>query len=169
MTRPEKISSLWLVVYLLLICLPAVSGVVDTEEFSSETLRLRYLDLTQELRCPKCQNQNLADSNSEISIDLRNEIRRMLEEGKSDSEITEFLVARYGDFVLYRPPVKSTTWMLWGGPAVLVLLGLVAILVVRRKNRPKADLGSGLSKEEQQKLDELLQASVNSNNDETKE
>ncbi len=157
--RRDRWCALWFLGLTLVFAQPVFSGVVETETFSSETLRQRYLDLTEELRCPKCQNQNLADSNSEIAIDLRAEVRRMLEEGKSDTEIINFLVARYGDFVRYRPPVKSTTWLLWGGPGLLVLLGLMAAVIVRRQNRGKAE-PAGLSPEEQQKLDQLLQDSA---------
>ncbi|MCL4128630.1 UNVERIFIED_CONTAM: hypothetical protein GTU68_002885 [Idotea baltica] len=85
----------------------------ELKEFSSDQLRDRFQVLVTELRCPKCQNQNLADSNSPISADLRTEIFRMLEEGSTDQEIIDFLVVRYGEFVMYRPPVKKTTLILW--------------------------------------------------------
>lgn len=141
---------------LAVLCLPALAGVVDTGEFSSEVLRLRYLDLTDELRCPKCQNQNLAGSNSAIAVDLRGEVRRLLEEGRSDTEIIDFLVARYGDFVRYRPPLKSTTWLLWGAPGLLVLMALMALWLTKRQRRPEAAASSALTVEEQQQLDQLL-------------
>lgn len=96
---------------------------IDVYEFENDQDRDRYLTLTTELRCPKCQNQNLADSNSQISIDLRAEVFRLLEEGKSNAEVKEFMVSRYGDFVLYRPPVQSNTLFLWAGPGLMLLLG----------------------------------------------
>jgi cytochrome c-type biogenesis protein CcmH len=84
----------------------------------------RVADLAEELRCLVCQNQTLADSNAPLAVDLRNEIREQLAAGKSERDVIEFMVARYGDFVLYRPPVKATTIALWVGPFVFVLLGL---------------------------------------------
>ena len=135
------------------------ADVLETREFADETLRLRYLDLIDELRCPKCQNQNLADSNSAIAIDLRNQVYRMLDEGKSDREIVDYLVTRYGDFVRYRPPLKSTTWLLWGTPVLLVLLIVAGVLVVRKQRKPQPDVSAELSLEEQQRLEVLLKSS----------
>ncbi len=86
----------------------------------------RFRALTSELRCLVCQNQTIADSNAALAVDLRNEVRRLLREGASDAAIVDFMVARYGDFVLYRPPLKSTTLPLWGAPALFLLLGLGA-------------------------------------------
>ena len=96
---------------------------IDTYEFKDEVERERFRSLTEELRCPKCQNQNIADSNAPIATDLRREIYRMLDDGRSDKEIVDFLVMRYGDFVMYKPPLDSRTWLLWYGP--FGLLGLV--------------------------------------------
>lgn len=96
----------------------------------------RFKALIEELRCLQCQNQNLADSDAPLAVDLRHEIAEMLRAGRSDDEIRLFLVERYGDFVLYRPPVKPTTWLLWFGP--LLILGVSAgtvVLVVRRRAR----------------------------------
>ena len=143
-----------------MLCLPLWAGVVGTDEFSSEVMRLRYLDLIEELRCPKCQNQNLAGSNSAIAIDLRAEVRRLLEEGRSDMEITDFLVARYGDFVRYRPPLKSTTWFLWGAPGLLVLMAMLALWLTKRQRRLEPTASSTLTVEERQHLDQLLNEPV---------
>ena len=153
---------------LIFLCLgsAATANVVEAEQFANETLRLRYLDLIEELRCPKCQNQNLADSNSAIAVDLRREVRRLLDEGKSDQEITDYLVARYGDFVRYRPPLKSTTWILWGAPGLLLLLGIIGVLMVRRQRRPQQNVQQNLNPQEQQQLDQLLlQSKVSSERD----
>ena len=96
----------------------------------------RLKRLEADLRCLVCQNQTLADSNAPLAEDLRREVRSLAVAGKSDDEIRAFLVARYGDFVLYRPPVKGTTWLLWFGPFVLLALGAVVWLaVVRRRSR----------------------------------
>ena len=97
---------------------------------------LRLKKLETELRCLVCQNQTLADSNADLADDLRREVRGLAREGKSDDEIKAYLVARYGDFVLYNPPVKSTTWLLWGGPfALLGGGGLLWWVVLRRRAR----------------------------------
>lgn len=95
----------------------------------------RFKTLTTELRCLVCQNQTIADSNAALAVDLRNEVQRMLAAGSSDAQIIEFMTARYGDFVLYRPPVKSTTLLLWAAPALFALLGLGGWGVLIRKGR----------------------------------
>ncbi len=87
----------------------------------------RLQKLSEELRCLVCQNQTIADSNAELAQDLRREVRGMIKDGKSDQEIVDFMVTRYGDFVLYRPPVKGITLLLWGGPVALMLFGLFAL------------------------------------------
>lgn len=138
------------------LCLPAW-GVIEVDQLSSPQLSERYQQLVAEYRCPKCQNQNLAESNSPISIDLRNEIRRLLEEGASDAEISDYLVARYGDFVLYRPKVQASTYLLWLTPAVLLLLGLlVVVFIVRRQKRAASASETSLSGAEQAALQALL-------------
>ena len=128
---------------------------VDTYEFADKVTQTRYTALTKELRCPKCQNQNLADSNSPIAADLRHQVYQLLNEGKSDMEITHYMVERYGDFVLYRPKVNNTTYILWFGPAILLLLGVaVIVLIIRRK--PQAPEKKALSAEQQDKLKQIL-------------
>lgn len=128
---------------------------VETYQFNDETTKLRYQDLVQELRCPKCQNQNLADSNSQIAIDLRRQVYQMLQQGKSDQEIVQFMVERYGDFVLYRPPLSSLTYLLWFGPFVLLFIGAVVVLVMVRKKKQLND-GVTLNAEQEAKLAELI-------------
>ena len=119
-----------------------------------EQYEARYKTLINELRCLVCQNETLADSNAELAVDLRREIRGMLVDGKSDPEITEFLVARYGDFVLYNPPVKPTTMMLWYGPFALLALGvLIAVITIRRRGRATP---TTLSATQQQQVQDLL-------------
>jgi cytochrome c-type biogenesis protein CcmH len=88
-------------------------------------LEKRVQEVSSELRCLVCQNQTLADSNAPLAVDLRNQVREQLERGASEREVREWMVARYGDFVLYRPPFKGSTLLLWGGPFLLLLLGLV--------------------------------------------
>ena len=120
--------------------------------------RERFRSLTEELRCPKCQNQNIADSNAPIATDLRREIYRMLDDGRSDKEIVDFLVMRYGDFVMYKPPLDSRTWLLWYGPFGLLGLGAIVlcVLVLRRRKVEKAPAQVALSKAERERLDALL-------------
>lgn len=128
---------------------------VDTYQFQDQVTQKRYNALVKELRCPKCQNQNLADSNSPIAADLRQEVYELLHQNKADIEIVDFMVKRYGDFVLYRPRVSSLTYILWFGPAFLLLIGVVVVVyVLRSKAQPKNQ--PSLSAEQQQKLDEIL-------------
>jgi len=106
------------------------------QDFRDAAEESRFQNLVKELRCLVCQNQNLADSDAGLAQDLRNEVFEMMRDGKTDSEIRDFLVARYGEFVLYRPPVQPTTWLLWFGPAAVLLAGLVVIVrIVQRRAR----------------------------------
>jgi cytochrome c-type biogenesis protein CcmH len=99
----------------------------------------RLMVISEELRCLVCQNETLAASRSDLANDLRREVRSLIKSGKTDPEIMEFLVSRYGDFVRYRPPVKPTTWMLWFGPFILLIGGIVVLVrVVRRNQRSSA-------------------------------
>lgn len=126
-------------VLLLTLLLGGTSMASDPLVFANDEQEARFLHLTRELRCLVCQNQNLADSDAPLAHDLRKEVFRMLEAGNSDEQIKAFLVDRYGDFVLYRPPVKSNTLALWLFPAVLLGIGAVVVLLaVRRQNRQPA-------------------------------
>ncbi|MDG2502766.1 MAG: cytochrome c-type biogenesis protein CcmH [Porticoccaceae bacterium] len=127
----------------------------EVVEFSDESLRPRFQQLVEELRCPKCQNQNLADSNSPISQDLRREIQRMLEQQMTDQQIKDYLKSRYSEFILYRPEVNKSTWLLWGSPVVIVLLGLL-ILMRHNRQKPTATASSSASADDQQRLAALL-------------
>ncbi|NKF51964.1 heme lyase NrfEFG subunit NrfF [Shewanella sp. WXL01] len=129
---------------------------VDTYEFKSDNNQKRALSLAHSLRCPQCQNQNLIDSNSPVAQDLRLEVYKMVDEGKSDDEIVNFMTTRYGDFVLYKPKLDSKTYILWGGPFVLLAIGLFVALVFVRKQRKAVEIDQGLSEEDQKQLDELL-------------
>jgi cytochrome c-type biogenesis protein CcmH len=107
-------------------------------------LEARVQALSEELRCLVCQNQNLADSHAELAIDLKNKVREMLQAGRSEKEVIDYMVRRYGDFVLYRPPVKATTWLLWGGPFVLFVaaLGFLFVKLRQRSRTTQAPLSS---------------------------
>ena len=103
-------------------------------------LEARMMAISSELRCLVCQNQTIADSHAELAVDLRTQVREMLQAGKTNEQITDYMVARYGDFVLYRPPFKAMTALLWIGPAAMVLIGLGTLfLVLRRRSRMAAD------------------------------
>jgi len=143
---------------LLLMLVGVAHAAIDTYEFASEAERARYRQLTEELRCPKCQNQNIADSDAPIAMDLRAEIYRKLEAGDSNAQIIDYLVARYGDFVLYKPPVTRRTLLLWYGPAALLVGGfmLVGVIVLRRR-KAGVEVSTGLSSDEQQRLAQLLE------------
>lgn len=146
---------------ILLVFLSASAwGVIEVDRLSSPELSERYQRLVAEYRCPKCQNQNLAESNSPISIDLRTEIRRLLEEGNSDEQISNYLVARYGEFVLYRPKVQANTYLLWLAPAALLLLGLgIVIFIIVRQRQALNPSEAQLSDAEREALEVLLQQS----------
>ncbi|MEW6998280.1 cytochrome c-type biogenesis protein CcmH [Colwelliaceae bacterium BS250] len=129
------------------------AGPIDTYAFNDEITELRFQKLNYELRCPKCQNQNLADSNSPIAQDLRKEVYDMLMDGRSDMEIMDFMVNRYGEYVLYRPRVNSMTYILWFSPIAFILIGgFVVFLFVRKRDVQPATL----NKEQQQQLDSIL-------------
>ena len=138
---------------LLLFVLPA-AAVIETYEFSSPELEARYRRLSQELRCPKCQNQNIADSNAPISEDLRRLLYRQLEAGASDEEILEDMVRRYGEFVRYRPDFDRNTAMLWLAPVLFLVIGVGLAAVVLR--RARGGEPAVLDSEEQARLEALL-------------
>lgn len=104
--------------------------------FDTDEQRERFQRFTHELRCPKCQSQTLAGSDAMISRDLKRELHRLIAEGKTDEEVVDFMVSRYGDFVLYRPPLQANTYLLWFGPALLVLVGLGVFGWVLYKRQP---------------------------------
>ena len=110
-------------------------GAIEAHTFSSDVERKRYQSFVEELRCPKCQNQNLSGSDSPISADLRRELYEMIKSGKSDMEIVTYMVDRYGEFILYRPRITPVTYVLWGAPAVLLILGVVLLMVMLRQRR----------------------------------
>lgn len=127
----------------------------ETFEFADEVQKTRYQALAKELRCPKCQNQNLADSNAPISKDLKLEVYNLLQEGKSDKEIVDFMVERYGEFVLYRPKVSKVTYVLWYGPAVLIIIGIICVIVIVRK-KPAKKVSAELTDEQKAQLESIL-------------
>ncbi|WP_369601776.1 cytochrome c-type biogenesis protein [Hahella sp. SMD15-11] len=131
---------------------------IDAYEFKSDADLERYERLTYELRCPKCQNNNIRDSNAPIAKDLRREVYRMINEGKTDEEIIQFMLDRYGQFVLYRPPLNGTTSLIWFGPLVVLILALGGVgWAVRRKARQSDAQDVSLTEEEAERLKALLE------------
>lgn len=148
----------------LLMVQPALAIVerpdVMPEDFSSPEEKQRFRALTEVLRCTVCQNQNLADSHASLARDLRHEILGLMHQGKSDEEIIAFLVARYGEFVRYRPPFNARTAVLWIGPFVFFVIALgTLVLIIRRRNRVQP--AGALNNEEQAALQETLQSLKN--------
>lgn len=154
-----KIYQFWQI-FILGMLLSVFSGnalaVIETYEFSSDDARERYNILVEELRCPKCQNQNLSGSNSPIAQDLRRELYRMIEAGDSDTAVKAFMVKRYGNFVLYRPPLDRNTIILWSMP---VILGFIALLIVLmfRSRLAKVAQSESLTAEEKEQLANILE------------
>ena len=139
----RALALLLLAGFALLAAMPAFAQATGDRaplEFRDRAEERRFHDLTSELRCVMCQNQSLADSNAPIAHDLRHEVFELMREGRSNEEIKTFLVGRYGEFVLYRPQLEGSTWLLWFGPLALLLLGgIVIVRIVRRRSA----LGSG--------------------------
>lgn len=134
----------------LLLCLLtslASAQAIEPLPFKDHAQELRFQQLTAQLRCPMCQNETLADSNAPIARDLRHEVFRLMQKGKSDAEIKQFLVDRYSDYVLYDPPVQPSTWLLWFGPLLFLLAGAAVVAVtVRKRSRvgtPTAPIDHG--------------------------
>lgn len=115
----------------------------------------RLIAISDEMRCLVCQNESLSGSRAELAQDLRRELRGLIRQGKTDAEIKEFMVSRYGDFVLYRPPVKPTTWLLWSGPFVLMVVGVIVLLVYLRR-RDRAMGREELTEDESKRAQALL-------------
>jgi cytochrome c-type biogenesis protein CcmH len=134
----------------------AVDSATEAALAADPVAEKRLQHLSEELRCLVCQNQTIADSNAELAQDLRREIRGMIKDGKTDREIIDFMVARYGDFVLYRPPVKGITLLLWGGPVALMLIGMFALLRYLRRRATRMADDQPLSTDETIRADALL-------------
>ncbi|GEA49609.1 cytochrome C biogenesis protein CcmH [Vibrio inusitatus NBRC 102082] len=131
-------------------------AVIEIHEFDSPEQEQQFHELNQTLRCPKCQNNTIGDSNAELALDLREKVYEMTKEGKSKQEIVDYMVARYGNFVTYQPPFTAATAILWLGPLCVVLIGFGFILTRSRRKPAKAAKSTPLSAEEQQRLDALL-------------
>ena len=145
----------WLFLTALLFSSVAFSA-IDALNFTSPQQESDYHQLTQSLRCPQCQNNNIADSNATIAVDMRGKVFELLQEGKSKNDVVDYMVARYGNFVTYDPPITASTLVLWIAPLLLVLLGVVFLL--RRKPKAQSAVKSQdvLTDEDNTRLAELL-------------
>ncbi len=154
MTRGLPFIRFIAAVSIVTLCVPVVAA-IDVYEFANDAERARFRGLTDELRCPKCLNTNLAGSDAPIASDLRREIHRLIGEGRSDGEIRDFMVLRYGDFVLYRPPFRWDTAVLWIAPTALLFIGafVVFLIVWRRRGAEPAVI----SADEESRLARLLE------------
>ena len=148
-------GSVALALFIVLLASPA-SAVIESYAFDSAEQEQRYQHFTAELRCPKCQNQNLADSSSPISEDLRRELHRLIQAGNTDEEITEFMVSRYGEFILYRPPLDRNTAVLWLFPIFLLLIAAIVLMVMLKRSQVSAP-AADMSEDRQRQASALLQ------------
>ena len=141
--------------FLILLALGSALGKEAIPMAEDPVVEQRLIAISEELRCLVCQNESLAGSRADLALDLRRELRALIKQGQTDEQIKEFMVSRYGDFVLYRPPVKPTTWVLWLGPFVLMLAGVAALVVyLRRRSREVAN--ETMTDEERQQANALL-------------
>jgi cytochrome c-type biogenesis protein CcmH len=120
-------------IFLVMLLFSHALMAIDPTNYRNAEEEQRFRNLAAELRCVMCQNQSLADSNAMIAKDLRQELLSLIREGKSDEEIKQFMVSRYTDFVLYKPPVRPGTWLLWFGPLLILLIGIASILIIIKK------------------------------------
>ncbi|MAR91122.1 MAG: cytochrome c-type biogenesis protein CcmH [Pseudomonadales bacterium] len=141
---------LWLLVW-------ASSGALATinaYDFDNPEQEQQFRQLITELRCPKCQNQNISDSNAGLAKDIKDRAYRLIQEGRSNDQITQYMVDRYGDFITYRPPLKPSTWFLWFGPFVVTMLAVLVLLALKLRNRPRPP--APVPAEQQHKVEQLL-------------
>lgn len=140
--------------FLMCVSFSSISAPVETFQFDSPETEKIFHKLSEELRCLVCQNQNVAESNADLAKDLRLEIYTMLSEGKTEDEIVDFMVQRYGDYVLYRPPLKPMTWLLWFGPIIIFTIGLVFVVRFMR-SQDDATQTDSLSKDDIERIKNL--------------
>jgi len=145
-----------LLTVLLAVCLPvSATTTLESFKFTNADGEQRFKDLIAELRCLVCQNQSLLDSDAELAHDLRSEVYEKMQAGQTDAEIIDFLVARYGDFVLYNPPVKPATYLIWFGPFVLLAIALALLGFALKRQRRPAGL-KPITEKDRQQLDRVL-------------
>ncbi|MGC7589070.1 cytochrome c-type biogenesis protein [Bisgaard Taxon 46] len=141
---------------ILLLFSVSTFAAIDALEFSSQQQEKDYHELTKELRCPQCQNNNIADSNATIAVDMRHKVFELLQEGNSKQDVVNYMVERYGNFVTYAPPLTAATIALWVVPALLVVIGVIVLF--RRKTKAKEQaVEPNLSAEELERLKKILE------------
>jgi cytochrome c-type biogenesis protein CcmH len=150
---------LFTLIWLLSVNIPLSAATLSEYKFEDAAQTEDFRAIIEEMRCLVCQNESLAGSNAELAVDLRNEIYDMMQAGQTKDDVIQFMVARYGDFVLYNPPMKPSNYPLWFGPLILFLIG--AILLLRTLNRKKRSQEATLSDDEQQRLTSLLKQTTN--------
>ncbi|MBU3605424.1 MULTISPECIES: cytochrome c-type biogenesis protein [unclassified Polynucleobacter] len=147
-------------IFLIALCLLSI-GISQAKDAAplvdDPVTEQRLISISEEMRCLVCQNESLAGSRSDLANDLREQIRVLIKEGKSDEQIRNFMVERYGDFVLYRPPVKPITWLLWLGPFIILLIGVAGLFTYLRRRNASAN-NIALSDEDNRRLDDLLKS-----------
>ena len=139
-----------LIIMLMLVLAPTAFAIDSAPAFDDPAMQARYTELINRLRCVTCRGYSIADSNIELASDLRRQVRELMGQGKSDDEIFQYMTDRYGDYILYDPPVTARTWILWGAPIFLLVAGVVgAFIVISRKSHlpdtDPADPGLGAS------------------------
>ena len=140
----QRAVSLLFAMILSCLWLPMAHAVDSEPPFGNPQLQQRYENLIHDFRCLVCFDESIANSDADLAADFRRQVHLMIEQGKSDQEIKDFMVKRYGDFVLYQPPVQPSTWLLWGGPFVLLLIALIALAFIlrRRAHMDEAEEGN---------------------------
>ena len=152
------IKLLTVMAFAMVIALSAVQAKEAAPLAEDPVVEKRLIHISEELRCLVCQNESLASSRAELANDLREEVRKLIRDNKSDTQIKEYLVTRYGDFVLYRPEVKPLTWVLWFGPFLLLVLGVVGMALYLRQRQTEKPLQQQLSEEDRRKVQEILKS-----------
>jgi cytochrome c-type biogenesis protein CcmH len=154
------VRKLLLLITLIVFSSTGLAATLAEYKFDDPKQHEDFRAIIEEMRCLVCQNESLAGSNAELAVDLRNEIYDMMKSGQNKDQIIEFMVARYGDFVLYSPPIKPTTYPIWFGPVILFFIGAIFLITILRKKSRSRE--TELSTEEQQRLDALLKESTDS-------
>ena len=169
-TQPRRFSGMSLGLMIVALCaLVAAMSAPDAQAnnaaytFETEAQERQFRELINELRCPKCQNQSIADSDAPLALDLRERVYQMTRDGYSRNEILDFMRTRYGDFVHYKPPMNASTIILWAGPGLVLLIGVATIIGITRRQRRQ----EGLSAQEQARLDALLAEDSSSADEQT--
>lgn len=145
----------FIIMLITLVSFSVLADNIDTRQFSSADQEQQYRHLTQSLRCPKCQNNSIADSNSMIAADMRLKVYELLQTGQTPEQVKHYMVARYGNFVTYDPPVMASTLILWAGPVLFVIAGALVIILRSRRRQLTSNV---LDEDEQQRLEALLKS-----------